>query len=124
MTDPSKVLAEALDLPVRERLRIAGALLRSVDPEKDAAAEAWVAELDRRSASIENGTAQLIDAAPHANTKGVRKGVGLGASAHAPDNDRDSTDRWSSMGDLAMPSAVELQREREATRDRAKVLRR
>jgi len=64
MADPSKVLAEALDLPVRERLRIAGALLRSVDPEEDEdAAEAWVAELDRRSASVESGTSQLIDAA-------------------------------------------------------------
>lgn len=64
MADSSKVLAEALDLPVRERLRIASALLRSVDPEEDEdAAEAWVAEIDRRSASVENGTAQLIDAA-------------------------------------------------------------
>jgi hypothetical protein len=35
MADPSKVLAEALDLPMRDRLRIAGALLRSVDPEED-----------------------------------------------------------------------------------------
>jgi len=71
MADPSKVLAEALDLPVRERLRIAGALLRSVDPEEDEdAAEAWVAELDRRSASVENGTAQLVDAAAaHANVR-------------------------------------------------------
>lgn len=71
MADPSKVLAEALDLPVRERLRIASALLRSVDPEEDDdAAEAWVAELDRRSASIESGTAQLIDsAAAHAQVR-------------------------------------------------------
>ena len=73
MADPSKVLAEALDLPVRERLRIASALLRSVDPEEDDdAAEAWVSELDRRSASIENGTAQLIDAATaHARVREV-----------------------------------------------------
>jgi putative addiction module component (TIGR02574 family) len=64
MADPSKILAEALDLPVRERLWIASALLRSVDPEEDEdAAEAWVAEIDRRSASVETGTAQLIDAA-------------------------------------------------------------
>jgi hypothetical protein len=73
MADPSKVLAEALDLPVRERLRIASAMLRSVDPEEDDdAAEAWVTELDRRSASIENGTAQLIDAAAvHAHVREV-----------------------------------------------------
>jgi putative addiction module component (TIGR02574 family) len=64
MADPRKVLAEAMDLPVRERLRIAGALLRSVDPGEDEdAAEAWMAELDRRSASVESGTSQLIDAA-------------------------------------------------------------
>jgi putative addiction module component (TIGR02574 family) len=73
VADPTKVLAEALDLPVRERLRIATALLRSVDPEEDDdAAEAWVAELNRRSASIENGTAQLIDAADaHAHVREV-----------------------------------------------------
>lgn len=69
MSDPNKVLTEALDLPVRERLRIAGALMRSVDPEEDeGAAEAWVAELDRRSASIEHGTVQLLDA-EHAHAR-------------------------------------------------------
>jgi hypothetical protein len=59
MADPSDVLA--------------GALLRSVDPEGDEdAAEAWVAELDLRSASVENGTAQIIDAAAaHAHVLGV-----------------------------------------------------
>jgi putative addiction module component (TIGR02574 family) len=73
MADASKILAEALDLPVRERLWIASALLRSVDPEEDEdAAEAWVAEIDRRSASVENGTAQLIDAAAvHAQVRDV-----------------------------------------------------
>jgi hypothetical protein len=40
------------------------ALLQSVDPEQDAeVAEAWITEINRRSASVENGTAQLIDAA-------------------------------------------------------------
>ncbi len=64
MVDPSKLLTEALDLPVRDRLRIASALLRSVDPEEDEdAAEAWVIELDRRSASLADGTAQTMDAA-------------------------------------------------------------
>ena len=64
MVDPTKLLTEALDLPVRDRLRIASALLRSVDPEEDEdAAEAWVTELDRRSASLADGTAQTIDAA-------------------------------------------------------------
>jgi hypothetical protein len=38
--------------------------LRSVDPEEDEdVAESWVAEIDRRAASIENGTVQPIDAA-------------------------------------------------------------
>ena len=61
MANPSKLLTEALDLPVRERLRLAGALLRSVDPEEDDdAAEAWIAEIDRRTASINPDT--LIDA--------------------------------------------------------------
>lgn len=42
-----------MDLPVRERLRIVGTLVRSVDPEEDDdAAEAWVAERDRRSAAV------------------------------------------------------------------------
>jgi hypothetical protein len=37
--------------------------LWSVDPEEDAdAAEAWVAELDRRSRAVQIGAAQLIDA--------------------------------------------------------------
>jgi putative protein kinase ArgK-like GTPase of G3E family len=56
---------------VRARLRTAAALLRSLDLEEDEdAAEAWVAELDRRSAAVENGTAQLIDAAAaHAHVR-------------------------------------------------------
>jgi putative addiction module component (TIGR02574 family) len=63
MADASKVLSEALDLPVRDRLHIATALLRSVDPEEDEdAAEAWIAEINRRSASIHDRKAELIDA--------------------------------------------------------------
>ena len=62
MANPSKLLSDALDLPVRERLRLAGALLRSVDPaEDDDAAEAWVAELDRRADTVDEAT--LVDAA-------------------------------------------------------------
>ncbi len=61
VADPAKVLSEALDLPTRERLRLAGALLRSVDPEEDDdAAEAWIAEFDRRVAALPGE--QLIDA--------------------------------------------------------------
>lgn len=61
MSDPAKVLAEALDLPARERLRLAGALARSVDPEEDDdAAEAWLAELGRRDGEVSDET--LIEA--------------------------------------------------------------
>ena len=61
MANLSKLLTEALDLPVRDRLRLAGALLRSVDPaEDDDEAEAWAAELDRRADSIDDAT--LIEA--------------------------------------------------------------
>jgi hypothetical protein len=47
-----------------ERLWIVSASLRSVEPEADEdATEEWVAEIDRRSVAVENGTAQLVDAA-------------------------------------------------------------
>lgn len=47
--------------------------MRSVDPEEDEdAAEAWIAELDRRAASLADGTAQPIDAAAaHAHVREV-----------------------------------------------------
>lgn len=62
MADPAKVLTDALDLPARDRLRLAGALARSVDPEEDDdAAEAWIAELERRDAEASDDS--LIDAA-------------------------------------------------------------
>ena len=62
MANPAKLLSEALDLSAGERLRLAGALLRSVDPEEDDdAAEAWVAELDRRVDALPGET--LIDGA-------------------------------------------------------------
>jgi len=57
---------------VRARIQIAAALLRSLDLEEDEdAAEAGVVvELDRRSASVENGAARLIDAAAaHAHVR-------------------------------------------------------
>jgi hypothetical protein len=43
----------------------------SVDPEEDDdAAEEWIAELDRRSASVADGSAQLIDSATaHAHVR-------------------------------------------------------
>lgn len=64
MADPAKLLAEALNLPVGERLRLAGELLRSVDDAEDEdAAEAWLAEIDRRSAALANGSATLVDGA-------------------------------------------------------------
>ena len=64
MADPAKLLAEALNLPVGDRLRLAGELLRSVDDaDDDDAADAWLAELERRSEAVSNGSAVLIDSA-------------------------------------------------------------
>lgn len=58
--------AEALDLPLRERARLAHRLLISLDKEtdEDAAAveQAWEEEIRRRVADLEAGTAELIPA--------------------------------------------------------------
>lgn len=55
------MLSEALRLPVDERAKLALELLRSLDgePEPDAA-EAWDAEIERRGAEVDAGTADTI----------------------------------------------------------------
>ncbi len=55
------VLAEILRLPVEERARLALELLRSLDgePEPEAAAE-WDAEIERRGAEVDAGTADTM----------------------------------------------------------------
>jgi putative addiction module component (TIGR02574 family) len=54
------VLSEALRLPVEERARLALELLRSLDEPEPGTAEAWDAEIDRRGAEVDTGTADTI----------------------------------------------------------------
>jgi putative addiction module component (TIGR02574 family) len=55
------VLTEILRLPAEERARLALELLRSLDgtPDADAAA-AWDAEIERRGAEVDAGTAETM----------------------------------------------------------------
>lgn len=61
MTKAAKaVLAEALRLDIDARAEVAAELLASLDSPADPDAEAaWVAEIERRVAAIEAGTATL-----------------------------------------------------------------
>lgn len=55
------MLSEALRLPVEERAKLALELLRSLDDEPEpGAAEAWDAEIERRGAEVDAGTADTI----------------------------------------------------------------
>ena len=55
----SDVLTEILLLPAEERARLALELLRSLDGEPDADANsAWDAEIERRGAEVDAGTAE------------------------------------------------------------------
>jgi putative addiction module component (TIGR02574 family) len=55
------MLAEVLRLPIEERAKLALELLRSLDgnPDPDAA-EAWDAEIERRGAEVDAGTADTM----------------------------------------------------------------
>ena len=60
MTRADAVLAEALRLDAKARADIAAELLASLDGPADPDAEAaWQAEIQRRVAAIESGTAEL-----------------------------------------------------------------
>ncbi len=61
MTKPAEaVLAEALRLDVDARAELAAEILASLDGPADPDAEtAWAAEIERRIAAIESGTAHL-----------------------------------------------------------------
>jgi putative addiction module component (TIGR02574 family) len=61
MNKPAEaVLAEALRLDADARAELAAEILASLDgPADPDAQEAWAAEIDRRIAAIESGTAQL-----------------------------------------------------------------
>jgi len=55
------VLADILRLPPEERARLALELIRSLDGQVDPdAAQAWDAEIDRRGAEVEAGTATTM----------------------------------------------------------------
>ncbi len=58
---PEKVLEQALSLDERDRARIAGALIESLDNTIDPGAEeAWELEIRRRVEEIDAGTVELI----------------------------------------------------------------
>jgi len=55
------VLTEILRLPAEERAKLALELIRSLDRERDSDAEmAWEAEIERRGAEVEAGTAETM----------------------------------------------------------------
>jgi putative addiction module component (TIGR02574 family) len=61
--DPTdKILAEALQLPTKQRARIAQELLHSLDDagEDVGAAEAWDREIERRARDVMDGTAKTV----------------------------------------------------------------
>jgi putative addiction module component (TIGR02574 family) len=59
--ETQQLLTAALSLPESERAELAASLIRSLDPEVDPDAEAaWASEIQRRVASIDDGTARLI----------------------------------------------------------------
>ena len=57
---PDRIRADALSLPTQERARLAHDPIASLDDAQDpGAAEAWVAELERRAREVESGAVQL-----------------------------------------------------------------
>jgi putative addiction module component (TIGR02574 family) len=55
------LLADVLHLPPEERARLALELIRSLDGEPDAgAAQAWEAEIERRSAEVDRNAAETM----------------------------------------------------------------
>lgn len=57
-----RLRSQALELPESERAQLAQELVKSLDAPFDAdAADAWDAELVRRLAEIDAGTARLVD---------------------------------------------------------------
>lgn len=62
MSEPSRILEEALALPATERARLAASLISSLEPEEDSNVEqAWRAEVARRVEELDNGTAVAVD---------------------------------------------------------------
>jgi putative addiction module component (TIGR02574 family) len=62
MSEPSRILEEALALPVAERAKLAASLISSLEAEEDQGVElAWRAEVARRLEDLDNGTAVPVD---------------------------------------------------------------
>jgi len=60
-TNASKVLEEALKLPIEARAAIAGSLIESLDEEVDENVEqAWAEEITRRVQDLDSGKAKTI----------------------------------------------------------------
>jgi len=57
----AQIEAEALNLPVEDRARLAEALIHSLDADSDIEA-AWDAEIGRRLQEVEAGEASLVGA--------------------------------------------------------------
>jgi putative addiction module component (TIGR02574 family) len=59
--NPQELLKEAMELPPEARAALADSLLNSLDTETDLNIEqAWQEEIQKRMASIEDGTAEMI----------------------------------------------------------------
>ena len=62
----AEMLAQMLRLPAEERARLALELIRSLDGEPESGTdEAWAAEIERRGAKVEAGTAETITLAEY-----------------------------------------------------------
>jgi putative addiction module component (TIGR02574 family) len=48
------------DLPVKERIRIADEIARSLNPPDPEVERAWINEVKRRAQQVENGEAEMI----------------------------------------------------------------
>jgi len=60
--DAERVLDEALRLPEQERAELAARLISSLEPKADDDVDAaWVAEIERRCAELDAGTAVTSD---------------------------------------------------------------
>lgn len=59
--EAADILADILRLPAEERARLALELIRSLDGEPEAgAAQAWEAEIERRSGEVDGDTAETM----------------------------------------------------------------
>lgn len=60
---PDQILAEALDLPLRERARLVESLIASLEDsaadDADAVERAWTVEVERRVAEIDAGRVKM-----------------------------------------------------------------